>query len=156
MKKKDLLEIILKSLIGIPVGIALLMVSYGVTYFIAGQDIFQNEIEQLKNVNVFINQLITVAIIGLIVSILIKVIPAENEFKNPEMKKFMIKIIIGIICMTVIPILINISELSKNITSVYLMLAAIMFAIALLIRAIKDIVNSYKINKKIKERQQQK
>lgn len=160
MKKEKIIQkILLKSLIGLPIGITLLIFSYLSTYFIVGNDIFNNELYQLHNINIFIFQIISAGISGYmlclglsIFSILSKIEKNLNE--HPYKSVFII--ILSFLCILLImPLLTNKNIFSQNISNLNLIILIIVYAICGSIFCIRNSVEKYyikKINKKLKER----
>ena len=63
MKKESIAKkILVSSLMGFPVGIALLMIAYICIYYIIGENIFRTEIGNLQNIETLISQMLTIGL----------------------------------------------------------------------------------------------
>ena len=149
MKKKELINLFTKSIVGFPIGIMFLMISYGSVYLVGGQEIFANEINQLKNIDVFLNQIIVSGIVYYIIFALMKSIML---YESDSIKNGIIKFIIELAVMIICFLLIKFAEFSSNLVYMYIVvfvLASVLFSIGNIIILFR---NRYLINKKIKER----
>lgn len=148
MKKNEILEILLKSIIGFPIGVMLLIISYLCVYYIGGENVFENEINQLKDIGIFLNQFIVSGISYYIMLIALKLLILD---KSNSMKERIISTIIMIICIISSMLLIKYSKVSEILSYIQIaiwVLASVLFCIIGIVIVLKD---KYLINKKIKE-----
>ena len=65
MRKENIVKKgLFQSLLGIPLGITIMVISYILVYFIVGDVIFDLELSQLHNIDTFITQIISAGIAG--------------------------------------------------------------------------------------------
>ncbi len=159
MKKEN----VINSLLGFPIGIAILMINYASVYLIAGEDIFKSEILQLQNISVLILQLIIIGLAYYLFFIFISVISKLNEpkyffdklMREHPYKKTILFMIIFIIIINIIITLLDFKIFSKNISIINLFTFIIVFVSCALYFCIKSTIESdlvKKINQKLKER----
>ena len=164
MKNKELKEIIKKSITGFPVGVLVLMIAYICIYFVAGATDFENEINQLKNVNTLIAQILVSGISWVIIFIEFKIIKLaekydynniENANKENYNKSITKVLILGsisaIVSIGIFFWLNDMSIFSKNLADMKTIIFAIIFVLTGFTNAIIDTINKFVINKKLKE-----
>lgn len=161
-KQNNFRKIITKSLLGFPIGISLLMISYASLYFIAGEDVFKTEIMQLQNIHTLIFQLITIGVIYLLFFIIISLFAFLNENKITSDKyaaehpfKTLLIILLGYLIIVLICALIGSKVFTKNIGTMNMISFAIISLFCGIYSSIKSIIESdivKQINQKLKER----
>lgn len=154
MKAKDLIEMFGKALVGIPIGVVMMMISYVSVYFIAGNDIFQNEMEQLKNIDTLIRQLIASGLVFYTILLLI------NLWKGIclNVKKLTIidyvlegvYLFTGFLAFFMLEYLANYSDIVEPISFVVIVLGTVFYCA---IVAILEYIDKKMINARIKEKQ---
>ena len=163
MKKERIVKkILIKSLVGFPVGVMLLMLAYASMYFILGNNVFNAELNQLHNINTLLTQIISVGISGYMLFVIFEII---NVFENKEVENNLIKkynwkmaliILIEIIlCILIATILGSTRIFSKNISDINILILVIICVLSGLAICIKNLYETHiikEINQKIKER----
>ena len=163
MKKESIIrKIFVSSLIGFPIGVTLLMLSYIIISFIAGEDVANNELTQLHNVRTLLFQVMTVGLTYFIVFININTISLlkDRETTNKFMSKHpyisvLLFLIASLILVFSVQLVCNENVYSKNIATLNCVTIIIIYAIISLFFMIKDIIENLlikKINIKIKEK----
>lgn len=163
MKKESIIKkIVVNSLLGFPIGITLLMISYVNLYLILGEEVFKNEITQLQNVEVLVLQLIIIGFAYYLFFIFISLFNYFNENKAAS-DKFVVEHPCKSVLIMILPLLVNLFILillrsnifSDNISIVNCISFIVIFAISSFCLCIKNTIESImikKINKKLKER----
>lgn len=163
MKKERLVKkILIKSLVGFPVGVMLLMLAYASMYFILGNNAFNAELNQLHNINTLITQIISVGISGYMLFVIFEII---NVFENKEVENDLIKkynwkmalilLLEIILCILIAAILGSTRIFSKNISDINILILVIICVLSGLAICIKKLYETHiikEINQKIKER----
>lgn len=163
MKKERIVKkILIKSLVGFPVGVMLLMLAYASMYFILGNNVFNAELNQLHNINTLLTQIISVGISGYMLFVIFEII---NVFENKEVENNLIKkynwkmaliILIEIIlCILIATILGSTRIFSKNISDINILILVIICVLSGLAICIKNLYETHiikEINQKIKEK----
>lgn len=168
MKKENIVKkILIKAVVGFPIGVTLLIMAYISVYFIAGEDVFNSELYQLHNIDILILQTISTGASGYLLFITFYAISylqnkdLENKFIVEHPYESIFTIIIFSICIMVIIMetLWNTSIFSENISDLNII---ILFIISFTIYALNSLVfciNSARgkhlvkeFNQKIKER----
>ena len=163
MKKERIVKkILIKSLVGFPVGVMLLMLAYASMYFILGNNTFNAELNQLHNINTLITQIISVGISGYMLFVIFEII---NVFENKEVENNLIKkynwkmaliILIEIILCILIAVILGSTRIfSKNISDINILILVIICVLSGLVICIKKLYETHiikEINQKIKER----
>ena len=164
MKKENLVKkVFVNSLVGFTVGVTLLMVAYASIYFIAGESVFQNEIQQLQNIKTMLTQVIVtgIAYYLLFISFHIFSILQNKDLKDKYIAKHPYKCILTIslvmlVFTWIIVYMISHPKIySENIGAVNLIILVITYALVGLVFCIKSTKESYlikKINRKLQER----
>lgn len=163
MRKENYLKkIFVNSLLGFPIGIAILMINYLGTFFIAGDNVFKIEIAQLQDFNTLVLQLVFIGIVYCLFCGLMSVMVYLNETKLISDKflvqhpiKFLLSIFIIIGITFVISLLITNKIFSENIASMNVISCSLILAVVGVYMSIKCFIQSdiiRKINNKIKER----
>lgn len=156
MKDKDLFKIPFKNLISIPIGVFLLLISYVLLYFVAGNDVFQNEINDLKNIHIFIKQLTTSGLIFYTITLYINY--GKNFLINMKSFKsidFMLQFIYLCIIFIILFLLKNLGCYSENIIAIYSLILIFILLVEIITYLFISTFDSKKINKKIKDIQNQ-
>lgn len=163
MKKENIFrKIVIRSLLGFPIGITLLMINYASVYLIAGENVFKAEISQLQNIATLVLQLIIIGWVYYLFFILISIIANLNETRSTSDKfvvehpwKTVLIMFIIIIASILIITLLNFEVFSKNMSIMNIITYMIVFVAFGLYGCIKSTIESdliKKINKKLKER----
>jgi magnesium-transporting ATPase (P-type) len=157
MKKENLVKKALsKALIGFPIGITLLMISYISIYFFTNQSIFNSEMYQLHNIKTLILQIMSAGISGyiLIVSLFL-CLQMDNIFLSQKPYISLLTIIVSLLCMSIIITILGNSKIfSENIRTLNLTIMILFFSLASLVLMIKKAIEKYwikKINKKLQK-----
>ncbi len=162
MKKENvIINVIIKSMIGFPIGITLLILAYISVYFIAGENVFINEFSQLLNIKTLISQVLFSGIIWYLMFINFNsYIEQQNkELENKDYLKHLYKEVLVLIIQVFIVIILlalslNTNIFSKNIETINLITIIIGYSLAGLYLCINFTKESHlikEINKKIKE-----
>lgn len=163
MKKERIVKkILIKSLVGFPVGVMLLMLAYASMYFILGNNVFNAELNQLHNINTLLTQIISVGISGYMLFVIFEII---NVFENKEVENNLIKkynwkmaliILIEIILCILIAVILGSTRIfSKNVSDINILILVIICALSGFAICIKNLYETHiikEINQKIKER----
>lgn len=164
MKKENVIKkILMKAVVGFPVGVTLLIIAYISVYFIAGADVFNAELYQLHNINTLIYQAISAGISGYLLFIVFYAISnlqnkeLENKLITEHLYKSVFTIIISFMCIIgiIMATLGNEKIFSKNISDLNIIILVIVFALSGLVFCIKSSIERHlikEINQKIKER----
>lgn len=164
MKKENVVKkVLLKSLVGFTVGVTLLMIAYVSVYFVAGEDVFVNEIAQLQDVKILISQILFIGLAYYLLFIVfhILLILQEELTENRHVVKYHYKYVVATMSSVVVVSLINIILLEKtqiyseNIGMLNIIIVVIVYALAGLYVCIRNSMQSpliKKINQKLKER----
>ena len=163
MKKKNFSKkIILNSLIGFPIGITILMISYINVYLIAGENTFINEIAQLQDFRTLLLQLIIIGCAYCLIFILFRVLSYFTE-NNTISNKSLIELswltlsfsLILVIGFMLVGLLLGSKVFKQNMPIINLITFTVFSASALLYIAIKSAIERNivkKINKEILNR----
>lgn len=157
MKKENLVKKALtKALIGLPIGITLLMISYISVYFFTNQSIFNSEMYQLHNIKTLILQIMSAGISGYILIILLFLcLQMDNIFLSQKPYISSLIMIVSLLCMSIIiTILGNSNIFSENIRTLNLTIMILFFSLACVALMIKKTIEKYwikKINKKLQK-----
>lgn len=164
MKKENLVKkILIKAVVGFPVGVMLLIIAYASVYFIAGVDVFNAELYQLHNIYTLIFQTISAGISGYLLFITFYAIyylqnkELERKLLTEHPYKSIFTIIISSICIifVIMTALGNTKIFSKNISDVNIIILVIIYTLSGFIFCIKSSRERHlikEINQKIKER----
>lgn len=164
MKKENVVKkILIKSLVGFPVGVTLLMLAYISIYYISGKSVFNIELYQLHNIKTLILQIISIGISGYLLFITFYIFSnlQNEEFENKLLTKHQYKSIFTIIAILMfiglitMEILGNIKLFSKNISTLCILIFVIAYTLVGLIFCIKDVSEKHlikEINNKLKDR----
>lgn len=164
MNKENVVKkILVKSLVGFPVGVTLLMLAYISIYYISGENVFNSELYQLHNIKTLIFQILSTGISGYLLFITFYTFShlQNEEFKNKLSTKHQYKSIFTIITIFVFIVLITMEILgntklfSKNISNLCILIFVIVYALGSLTFCIKDVSEKFlikEINNKLKER----
>lgn len=168
MQKENVVKkIFIRSAIGFPIGVTLLMLSYICIFFLFGEDIFNLELYQLHNINTLILQIVSLGIAGCILTFSSQLGNAmytpiiQNKLKSfvkthPWKTQFLI--LLCVLCeYIIVAFLLTNSIFSKTIaiSNIFIyLLSNTFFVIFSMIRGLiqGDLIR--KINQKIKERKQ--
>ena len=167
MEKENVVrKILMKALVGFPVGVTLLILAYSSIYFISGEDVFNTELYQLHNINILISQIASVGIAGYLISITLNtILILQNKYLERKlMKKHPYKSVFALVlsyfCIITIFYLILVNEkiiteyiitLNIIILLIVYMFFGIVFGIKLFME--QDLIK--KINQRIKKRNHQ-
>ena len=157
MKKENLVKkAFSKALIGFPIGITLLMISYISIYFFTNQSIFNSEMYQLHNIETLILQIMSAGISGYILIILILLcLQIDNIFLSQKPYVSSLIMIVSLLSMSIIiTILGNSNIFSENIRTLNLTIMILFFSLACVALMIKKTIEKYwikKINKKLQK-----
>lgn len=167
MEKENVVrKILMKALVGFPVGVTLLILAYASIYFISGEDVFNTELYQLHNINILISQIASVGIAGYLISITLNTILILQN-KNLERKlmkkhpyKSVFALVLSYLCIITIFYLILVNEkiFTENIITLNIIILLIVYMFFGIVFGIKlfmeqDLIK--KINQRIKERNHQ-
>ena len=163
MKKENIVKkIFTSSLIGFPIGVTLLILSYVGIYWIVGEDVANNELTQLHNIRSLVNQAMIMGLAYFIVFvnfntallILNRETTIKFTYKHPCISVLLL--LLSILGMIIAFMLIsNESIYSKNVAMLNIIIIAIIYALGCLVFMIKDVKENLlvkKINIKIKEK----
>lgn len=160
MKKENVVKkVLLSSLKGFPIGVTLLMVAYASIYFIAGEEVFSNEISQLQNIKTLIYQVVISGLAYYIAFIGTKTIVEDGD--REKIKKHPYKSILARVVICFLSILVALAllynsyiftENMKVMNAVTLTIAFVIYLIGITAEKLKErkIVNQ--INKKLEKR----
>ena len=161
MKKLNMIrKILTKSLAGFTLGITLLMFAYISVYFIENEVTFQNELNQLQNINTFISQLLLSGlayyIIFLAYNLYLILIEKNCEKKYIEKNPYLVILTVTIaICIYILLIgklITNKHIFSNNIQDLNVVILTITFITQGLFLMIKEAMLVKQINIKLKEK----
>lgn len=160
MKKENVVKKILEtSLIGFPIGVTLLIISYICVYFISDENTFQNEFSNLQNIETLISQVIILGSSYYIIFIDYNMFKYynNNEIYNIYISKPLYKTILVLlsIALNIVIILLfnNIGIFSRNIATINIIILILLYILFVIYFSIKCIIDSNlikKINKEIK------
>lgn len=130
-------------------GIVMLMITYIVVYFIGGKDVFEVEIDKLKDIKVFVNLFVLSGFYWCGIFAIV-----ENVIKMPILEKSPIKVSCLFILLMIVMIILSsfMDNYSENIVAIKLVLAVIVVFLQGIIVMIINSIDVYKLNKKIKEK----
>lgn len=147
---KDLLKI---SILGFMVGVVFLILGYLGVYYISGQEIYEKEILQLTNITTLQQQLAIVGVNGIMLGLAGYYI---SKVRSTDKKSFVKDFSAGvgglIVFIITIVLLINAKEFDEVMANMIMIIEAIIMMAYLLINCIKEFLNEFIINKKIKEK----
>lgn len=164
MKKENAVKkILIKAVVGFPVGVTLLIIAYASVYFIAGADVFNAELYQLHNINTLIHQTISSGVSGYLLFIAFYAISnlqnkeLENKLITEHPYKSVFTIIISSMCIIgiIMVTLGNAKIFSENISTLNIIILVIVYALSGLVFCIKSARESHlikEINQKLKGR----
>lgn len=162
MNNKNVVKkILMKGLMGFPIGVTLLVTSYASLYFISGNDVFNSELYQLHNIKTLLSQTIYVGISGYILTVALcfisHLIISGNAFmkKHPYQYAFTLSLSPFVIFSSLLFPIKKIQVFSENIYILLVTIMMIFIALLCLIFCIKNTIEKHlikKINQKIKER----
>lgn len=162
LKKENVIKnVLVKSMIGFPVGVTLLMIAYASVYFLVGDTVFYNEISQLQNIKTLIYQIIYSGLIWYLLFITFNAfieiqrqgLENKDYIKHPY-KNALTPIIPVLILIIALVLSLNTNIFSKNMVAMNFILIIIGYALVSLYLCIKFIKESHiikEINNKIKE-----
>ena len=145
-KEMNLKKVLSQALIGFPLGVTLLMISYVCIYFIAGESAFYIEISQLQNIKTLIFQMGILGLIYYIVTLQIYTFSILNN-KKFTWKSMIISILVWFITTIVIMSSLTENIFSKNIAIMNLMVLVVVYAICIVYTIVKCVIE----NKLVKE-----
>lgn len=144
MKEKS--NVMVKSLIGCPIGTMMLGIMYVLIYLICGEEKFSIEIMQLGNINIFVNQFLMSCILFYILTLVV------NIGKNLENdKKEYYKVLIVAILVVLGLIFTRYIVGSTNIKSMFTLIYVLLYIIIGIYMMINDLITQHFINKKLKQ-----
>ncbi|MBR0350816.1 MAG: hypothetical protein IJH76_03220 [Clostridia bacterium] len=163
MKKDSLLKnTIINSLLGYPIGITLLMISYACIYLIAGEKVFNTEIMQLQNIKTLVLQLIIAGSVYYLFFLIVGIIAYFKDNKTMYDKylvehpfKSLLLMLLNALIIVVMCLLLQVKIFSVNLATINLIVFIIVFAIYGLWLCISYFIESNiikMINQKLKER----
>lgn len=163
MKKENVVrKILISSLVGFPVGVTLLMIAYICMYYIAGENIFHSEINQLQNIRILISQILIVGFAYYIIVIGFNMFSHLNnkEVTNKYITKHPYKtvsiLLLSSLGVFIASTLVSIEKIfTENISLMNITILVILYAVYGFFFLIKCTIESNlikKINAKIKER----
>lgn len=164
MKKENVVKkILMKALVGFPIGVTLLIIAYASVYFISGEDTFNAELYQLHNINTLISQIASVGIAGYLISISLHTMSILQS-KNLEKKlmtahpyKSISAIALSFFCISIIFCLIlgNEKIFTENIITLNMIILVIIYVFIGIVFAMKIFIEQHlvkEINQRIKKR----
>lgn len=144
MKEKS--NVMVKSLIGCPIGTMMLGIMYVLIYLICGEEKFSIEIMQLGNIHIFVNQFLMSCILFYILTLVV------NIGKNLENdKKEYYKVLIVAILVVLGLIFTRYIVGSTNIKSMFTLIYVLLYIIIGIYMMINDLITQHFINKKLKQ-----
>ncbi len=144
MKEKS--NVMVKSLIGCPIGTMMLGIMYVLIYLICGEEKFSIEIMQLGNIHIFVNQFLMSCILFYILTLVV------NIGKNLENdKKEYYKVLIVAILVVLGLIFTRYIVGSTNIKSMFTLIYVLLYIIIGIYMMINDVITQHFINKKLKQ-----
>ena len=144
MKEKS--NVMVKSLIGCPIGTMILGIMYVLIYLICGEEKFSIEIMQLGNIHIFVNQFLMSCILFYILTLVV------NIGKNLENdKKEYYKVLIVAILVVLGLIFTRYIVGSTNIKSMFTLIYVLLYIIIGIYMMINDLITQHFINKKLKQ-----
>lgn len=144
MKEKS--NVMVKSLIGCPIGSMMLAIMYILIYLIGGEENFAIEIMQLGNIQVFVNQLFISCILFYILALIVN-ISKNVENNKKEYYKVFIVAILAILALIVTRYI----NASSNIKSIYTVIYVLLYIIIGISMMINDVITQHLINRKLKQ-----
>lgn len=160
---KKVRKILLNALVGFPVGITLLILTYVSIYFIAGEHIFNYELNQLHNIQTLISQIVSAGLSGYVLFISFYIASflqnkeTEKNLMTKHPHKSVILLAISSIGLVIINVLLlgNTQIFGKNIITMNLVTLFIIYTLAAIIFGIKNVIEKQwikEINQKLKTR----
>lgn len=144
MKEKS--NVMVKSLIGCPIGTMMFGIMYVLIYLICGEEKFSIEIMQLGNIHIFVNQFLMSCILFYILTLVV------NIGKNLENdKKEYYKVLIVAILVVLGLIFTRYIVGSTNIKSMFTLIYVLLYIIIGIYMMINDVITQHFINKKLKQ-----
>lgn len=144
----------LKFLIGFPVGIAMLVLTYIVVYLIGNNQAYLQEVERFSNIEIYGYQFLFAGVFYMIYALLIqngaKLVNKENNGKAKEIVVFMLNLVI----LGIVGVVVDKSSLfiGEDVIDLFLGTAIGIIIIICSIYLIMNMVNICKINKKLEKR----
>ena len=157
MEEKITLKTFGKAAIGIPVGIAFLILCYVSVYFVESAETYKNVAMDITNFNIFIWQLIVMSTVGYVIMLFTEITSIvsykADKDNSSKWSIFSVPLLIGLTYF--LPSLIII--LSRNLFNydVYLLVIAlglVFFGGIFIINIMSKAITQDRINKKIKEK----
>ncbi|MBO4293206.1 MAG: hypothetical protein J5881_02310 [Clostridia bacterium] len=163
MKKENIVKkLFTSSLIGFPIGVTLLILSYAGIFCIVGEDAANKELLQLNNIRTLVYQAMVMGLAYFIVFVnlntallfLNRETTIKFTYKHPCISVLLL--LLSVLGMIISLNLINIESIySKNVAMLNVIIMVIIYAVACLVFMIKDVKENLlvkKINIKIKEK----
>ena len=144
MKEKS--NIMVKSLIGCPIGTMMLGIMYVLIYLICGEEKFSIEIMQLGNIHIFVNQFLMSCILFYILTLVIN-IGKNLENDKKEYYKVLIVAILAVLGLIFTRYIVG----STNIKSMFTLIYVLLYIIIGIYMMINDVITQHFINKKLKQ-----
>lgn len=161
-KEKTVKNIIIYSILGFPIGITILIMSYAAVYLIAGENTFKTEIMQLQNINTLVLQLVIIGFVYYLFFLMIGLIGYLKESKTIYDKylvehplKTLLLALLIIATIIIMFLLLRIEVFSTNIVGMNIIAFAIVFVVYSIWFCISSFIESNIIkiiNKKLKEK----
>lgn len=152
---KNILNVFKIILIGSTVGVTGLMIAYLGVYYIAGNEVFVQEISNLEQIKILQSQLATIACIGVLISLSVYYVESVRSSKKQSAYKLTGAILLLLMSFG-ITLLIgeHIGQFSENISDMIVIIETVALAGYCLIRIVKESIDGFIINKKLKEQNQ--
>ena len=144
MKEKS--NVMVKSLIGCPIGTMILGIMYVLIYLICGEEKFSIEIMQLGNIHIFVNQFLMSCILFYILTLVVNIGKSlENDKK--EYYKVLIVAILAVLGLIFTRYIVG----STNIKSMFTLIYVLLYIIIGIYMMINDVITQHLINRKLKQ-----
>lgn len=144
MKEKS--NVMVKSLIGCPIGTMILGIMYVLIYLICGEEKFSIEIMQLGNIHIFVNQFLMSCILFYILTLVVN-IGKNLENDKKEYYKVLIVAILAVLGLIFTRYIVG----STNIKSMFTLIYVLLYIIIGIYMMINDVITQHFINKKLKQ-----
>lgn len=152
---KNILNVFKIILIGSTVGVTVLMLAYLGVYYIAGNEVFVQEISNLEQVKILQSQFAIIACIGGLLSLNVYIVESVRSCKKQPAYKLTGAMLLLIISFVITNLIVEyIGTFSENISNMIVIIEVVAFAGYCLIRIVKEGIDQFIINKKLKEQNQ--
>ena len=153
---KSNVKLVLKSCIGIPIGITFLMICYVFLYILAGEDVFKNAILEFSHISTLVHQLLIMSATGYSVLLGIYLYPyisdIVNKTNNASKTVFPFAVLVVFVFLLPCSLILYTNIFPSPLLSIIEATWITTLAIICVSIIIYQVITQSKINKKIKEK----